>query len=43
MKTEFQKFEKRKRIIMGIGLGFLLLGFLLQIVAFWWTEIIDFI
>ena len=32
---EFQRFEKRKRQIMGAGLGFLLFGFLLQIVALW--------
>jgi hypothetical protein len=32
---EFQRFEKKKRQIMGTGLGFLLFGFLLQIIALW--------
>ena len=32
---EYVSHEKRKRKFMAVGLGFLLLGFLLQIVALW--------
>jgi hypothetical protein len=32
---EFKKYEGKKRKWMGVGLIFLLLGFLLQIIALW--------
>lgn len=41
VNPEYQKHEKAKHKIMKIGLAFLTLGFILQIVGAWWPIITE--
>ncbi len=39
--ADYKKWEQAKYEYMKIGLGFLLLGFALQILSNWWAEVVE--